>query len=279
MPPVTRVSGIAGQPAVAPTTGPTPVAPVSGPTFATSPTLSMPPAPSAAASAQYRPLIFNGIADAVAHDLKQLSQYNLPSAGQNSAVQTWGKVGAGALDPNRDRGYIETRCTAVAGGWQLEVDTHYFEPGETINHYLSLRITDVPEEHWVVVAVPHYGPMTPTGTDAVGMQITTDKLFVALDDLNAFLLKKAGTKADGTPKLQFQPGDPFTVDAVWESGHECGGRPRCPASPGPRPVPGRAIRACGDPCSSHTSGAGRSVSPAASMDRRRCRRDLASRMR
>lgn len=164
------------------------------------------------------PMTFDGVASAVAQK-RTLPGYR-PAAGTTAAPGSSSTFGNG-------RGYIETTATPVSGGWQIDVDVHHNKPGDDVSLFVSSRITDVGngKEAWVVMGMPVAGPMAGTdGKDKDGMLITKKSFFVSLADMNAWLAKKAGNKPDGTPKLQFQPGDPLSVDAKWQDGHEAGGR-------------------------------------------------------
>lgn len=163
--------------------------------------------------------IIDGSATALGKQLK-LPSY-VPTPGQLAGTQVWGAQGGSS----GNRGYIEATVTPAPGGWVFNVQTHHNSPNDEVSLYLSARITDPPHEHWVVLSTLFTGPMEGTGKDGIGMCTTDREFYVSLEDINAFLAKKAGTKADGkTPKLQLQVGDPLTIDAVWKVGHESGGR-------------------------------------------------------
>ncbi len=163
-------------------------------------------------------MLVDGVAWAVAQQ-KALPGYR-PGPGSIAAPGSNQAFGNG-------RGYIETEITAMEGGWEISVDVHHNNANDDVNLFTSVRITDPVNdiENWVVIGMPYAGLMEgKDGTDSSGMLITRKKFFLSHDELNAWLAKKAGNKADGTPKLVFQPGDPISIDAKWSVGHESGGR-------------------------------------------------------
>lgn len=139
-----------------------------------------------------------------------------PSPGQAASAGSWGT----------QRGYIQSSIRAFDDGWMVKVDTHHTAPGDKVNLFVSLRVVDPPEEHFFILSTPFHGPMPGDGKDAAGMCVSSKEFFVSAKDINAFLAKRFGKKADGSPKLQFKPGsDPLFIDAVWQDiGHQAGGR-------------------------------------------------------
>ncbi len=161
----------------------------------------------------------DGVASAVAGG-RSLPGYR-PAAGTVAGVGSNSSFGNG-------RGYIEATCAPKVGGWEIETTVHHNTSADDISLFVSARITDAgnSKESWIVLGMPVAELMNGAdGKDADGMLLTKKSFFLSLDDLNAWLEKKGGKKADGTAKLVFKPGDPISIDAKWQvAGHECGGR-------------------------------------------------------
>lgn len=161
----------------------------------------------------------DGVASAVKAK-KNLPTYK-PQPGQLAQPGSSNNFGNG-------RGYIETTIAPRGRGWDIGVDVHSGKATDEVNVFVSVRITDPTNntESWVVVGMPISDKMDgKDGTDKDGMLITKKSFYLSIDDLNAWLSKKGGKKADGSPKLKFTPGDPISLDATWQTaGHQAGGR-------------------------------------------------------
>jgi hypothetical protein len=150
-------------------------------------------------------LVFEGPAALIAKKIRPIYPY--PSPGTSPRV---------TFDPFSFR-HIETQAVAMDGGWKFTVDTHH-EANAHATLIVSLRLLDVKtrEEVWLPVAAPFSGALPGAdGTASNGLKISRNEFFLSIDDLNAWLSKEGGKKADGSPKLVFRPGDVVSVDARW----------------------------------------------------------------
>ncbi len=174
--------------------------------------------PTAAATSSAPKMTVDGVASAKAKG-RSLVNYR-PTTGQLAvASTTFGSSG---------RGFIEASIVPRTDGWEVGVDVHHTSPGDDISVFVSGRITDLDKgaESWVILGMPIAEKLPGTdGVDNLGLKVDKRSFVLSLDDLNKWLLQKGGVRADGQPKLVFEPGAPLSIDAKWQSiGHESGGR-------------------------------------------------------
>lgn len=175
--------------------------------------------PTAPASAPAPKMKVDGVASAKANN-RSLPGYR-PQTGQLALVSS-------SPFGSSSRGFIESSIVPRTDGWEIAVNVHHTDPGDDISLFVSARVTDLDKgaESWVILGMPIAEKLPGTGgVDGFGLKTDRRSFTLSLDELNKWLLKKAGVRADGQPKLVFRPGDPLSIDAKWQQiGHESGGR-------------------------------------------------------